>query len=240
MDRDEARDLLAAYALGALPEEERQELLALLRDWPEGRRELAQLLSTADALAAAPAEQPTPALRLEGRIITHAREERSAEQAQRRARRHWPLWRRWLPHAVAAASAAVAVAFGVLLFSDDDGEPAGRWLPVEAGPAADVGASESAGWVYVTDYAGAPVGLLFQAIPPTPQGKSYRLWRLLDGGGIARDQAFQVRGEEFVALALSTREDEHVVGFAVSLEDSERPSPGPPSLDEIRFSVTLD
>ena len=53
MDRESVRDLLAPYALGALPEEEARALQQALLEWPEGRAELAQLIAVADALPVA-------------------------------------------------------------------------------------------------------------------------------------------------------------------------------------------
>ena len=43
LDIEQARDLLAAYALGAVDAVEREQLESVLADWPEGRRELAEL-----------------------------------------------------------------------------------------------------------------------------------------------------------------------------------------------------
>ena len=87
IDIEQARDLLAPYALGALDAIEREQLESVLADWPEGRRELADLKFTAASLAFIPEQDATPALGLEGRIIARARAERSDEQRDRRFRK---------------------------------------------------------------------------------------------------------------------------------------------------------
>ena len=60
---------LGAYALGALPEDERAKLERHLQECPSCRRELAELQAAVDVLpGAAPPVQPPPELR--ARIVT--------------------------------------------------------------------------------------------------------------------------------------------------------------------------
>ena len=80
LSHDDARELLAAYALGGLPAEESLELEALLRDWPEGRAELAQFIQVTDSLSASSPEEITPPIGLESRIIAAARGETEDHQ----------------------------------------------------------------------------------------------------------------------------------------------------------------
>ena len=166
MDRETARDLLPAYALGALEDAERRELQELLADWPEGRAELAGLIATVDALPYA-LEEERPSLGLEGRIITRARAER---EPWRRPRAAAPPRRvlRWLPHLMAASFAAAAAVLGVFAFTGGDEVIAGRWFDL---PTTDNAAA------YITYFDERPIGVLFRGLEPPPEERVYQLWR---------------------------------------------------------------
>ncbi len=231
MNRDQARELLAAYALGALSSSEREELEAVLADWPEGRREQAELSLAAGALPLVPGQEMTPALGLEGRIVARARRERSTDQVERRARQRRPRWRRAVPHALAAGFAVVAVVFGVLNFSGDGEPPGGRWLPLNDG---------DAGWIYVTNYNDAPISLLFRGIDAAPEGRTYQLWRVDEGERVTADRTFQVDEDGVVAIILESGETADLIGFGVSLEPADGRPSGIPTNEEILFSFRLD
>lgn len=101
MTREEARELLAAYALGALTEEEREALEAHLQDSPDLRRELAEFLETTAALGEA-FRRAEPPLDLRERILSATQE--SAPKA-----------REWWRSALALAAALVVLLGGLLL-----------------------------------------------------------------------------------------------------------------------------
>ena len=122
LSHDDARELLAAYALGALPAEERLELELLLHDWPAGRAELAELIQVADSLSVSTAEEMAPPIGLEARIVAAARGDQGAATPRLRIGRipkQAAAWRRYAPHALAAGFAVVAVVFGVMAFDND-------------------------------------------------------------------------------------------------------------------------
>ncbi len=231
LSHDDARVLFAAYALGALGANEIDALESALKAWPEGRRELAEFMGTADSLMVVPTHEATPPLGLEGRIIAKAREQRSTDQSHRRAQRRLPFWRRRLPHAFAAGFAIVAAVFGVLNFTAEDPVTQGRWLPLD-------GLDD--GLVYVTDYRLVPVSLLFLHLDPPPDGSTYQLWLLRDDLVIVPGQAFSSDAEGNAMLRLApTAADAagaEIVRFAVSVE----PEDAPPATDlqenEIVFS----
>ncbi len=101
MTREEARELLAAYALGALSKEEREAVEAHLQASVELRRELAEFVEAAAALGEAVRRaEPPPDLR--ERILEVAR------QPERKARP-------WGKSALALAAALVLVLGGLLL-----------------------------------------------------------------------------------------------------------------------------
>ncbi len=207
MDRETARDLLPAYALGALEDAERRELQELLADWPEGRAELAGLIATVDALPYA-LEEERPSLGLEGRIITRARAQR---EPWRRPRAAAPPRRvlRWLPHLMAASFAAAAAVLGVFAFTGGDEVIAGRWFDL---PTTDNAAA------YITYFDERPIGVLFRGLEPPPEERVYQLWRLRADDSRAIVDTFVPRPDGWAAVAIVLGEDEAVVGFGLTIE----------------------
>ena len=103
----EPHDLLAAYALDALDDEERERFERHLQDCEECTEQLALLREPVAALAYA-AEGPAPPEALRGRIIESARGEPRAAVIKLR-RRNWPLA---AVAGVAAAAACLAIGLG--------------------------------------------------------------------------------------------------------------------------------
>ena len=103
----EPHDLLAAYALDALDDEERERFERHLQDCEECTEQLALLREPVAALAYA-AEGPAPPEALRGRIIESARAEPRAAVIKLR-RRNWPLA---AVAGVAAAAACLAIGLG--------------------------------------------------------------------------------------------------------------------------------
>src|ERR1043165_4078342 len=101
-------DLLAAYALDALDEEEREQFERHLADCDECSEQLALLREPVAALAYA-AEGPVPPEALRGRVIEGARAEPRAAVIKLR-RRNWPLA---AVAGVAAAAACLALGLGI-------------------------------------------------------------------------------------------------------------------------------
>ena len=103
----EPHDFLAAYALDALDDEERERFERHLQDCEECTEQLALLREPVAALAYA-AEGPAPPEALRGRIIESARGEPRAAVIKLR-RRNWPLA---AVAGVAAAAACLAIGLG--------------------------------------------------------------------------------------------------------------------------------
>jgi anti-sigma-K factor RskA len=101
-------DLLAAYALDALDEDERERFESHLEECEECSEQLALLHEPVAALAYA-AEGPAPPEALRGRIIEGARAEPRAAVVRMR-RRNWPLA---AVAGVAAAAACLAIGLGI-------------------------------------------------------------------------------------------------------------------------------
>ncbi|GGC04158.1 anti-sigma factor domain-containing protein [Cellulomonas carbonis] len=115
MTRDEARELLGAYALDAVDDDERRAVEELVAADPEAAAELAGLRATAAALGTATPSAPPDRVRdaVLASLATTPQEGRVVDLAQQRERREQRV-RRPLPLAWAAAAAvAVVLAAGV-------------------------------------------------------------------------------------------------------------------------------
>lgn len=231
LSREEAHDLFGAYALGSLTAEEETAVHQAVSGWPAGEAELAELMEAAALLPLVPDDTASPSLALEGRLIAAARRDRNRRQAAARPRRGMAWWRRRVPHTLAAGFAAVAITLGALWISEDNPVADGRWLPLESTDPT-LGA-EVPGWVYVTNYRGLPVSLLFWGAPLPPEGSSYQLFRLLGNGDVAIDQLIELDEEGTGVLRLGPREDEDLVGFAVALVPGDRPVRTPPPVESV-------
>ena len=114
--RDRFDDLKEAYALGALSEEERQEVEDYLGTHPELRAEVDDLRSVANLLALVPQEyEPSPELRrdLMNRISSSPDATPAADPSSRRA----GLWRLFGPGGLAAAAVLAFVAIGMFAWN---------------------------------------------------------------------------------------------------------------------------
>jgi anti-sigma-K factor RskA len=107
-EREDLKDLAAAFALGALAPEEARAFEAFLATSPEAQREVAEYREVNALLAAGlPTGTEGPAPELRARVL--------ARVARDKVRPIHPAspGRRWLPWAVAAAAAVAAVALGL-------------------------------------------------------------------------------------------------------------------------------
>jgi len=108
MEREGLHDLVAAYALGALDDDERQAFDAHLEGCERCRDEAVALAEAASALAYAP-EGPAPPEALRGRLLEAARAERGAKVIP------FPRFRR--PAWIASVAAAACLAIGLGLWA---------------------------------------------------------------------------------------------------------------------------
>ena len=168
MQHEEIRDLLAAYALGAVLEDERRAIEAHLRDCESCTTELRGYESTTTALATAVDESPLPPGFKEG-ILTRAIGEPEAAPEPRPDRR-----RRWLPAFAlggAALLAALVAISATVLESRDDAARQRRVLSLLA-------SSDGISLAGEGDVIGRVAGDEFAlaGVEPAPEGKTYQLW----------------------------------------------------------------
>lgn len=201
MDReltpDEIADLLPAYALDAVDDDERAAVDAYLVAHPDERDEVGDLQVAASMLAHAGGPPPEGVWeRLESMIATTPSPPRlvppavltprSAPATQTaRPDRRW----RWL----AAAAAVVALVFGGLWLADrGDG---GGGAADTASLAATAATAPDARHASLVDDAGATLatavvstdgtGYLTSKLPPAPAGRTYQLWGITRTGTIS-------------------------------------------------------
>jgi anti-sigma-K factor RskA len=171
----EPHDLVAAYALDALDDEERVDFERHLADCAVCKAQLAELEEASTALAYAESVEPPPALR--ERILEAARAENGKVVQFPR--------RRWLfPATVAAAAAAAVVAIGVGLWANSLTRDLDRERSANAGYARAL--QLLGGGAEVTQLADAEGGLLVAPdgeaalvvcdLQPAPQDKTYEAW----------------------------------------------------------------
>jgi anti-sigma-K factor RskA len=232
LSHDAGRELLAGYALGALTPEDATALQQLLDDWPEGRRELRDLIETTLVLNQL-APDTTPPLGLEGRIVTAARKDRSTEPAWLRRRPQAPLWRRFLPHTLAASFAVAAIILGLLNFTADE-TPQGVWHSVTSESAAfDAGAVQA----YIVHPGESPSAVFFSQLDPAPENRQYQLWLLLDDGSVTAAGSFNSTGPaDRPAVWVGGLGAGPVVGFAVSQMIVGFTPRGEPRSDDVLFT----
>ncbi len=232
LSAEELHGLLGAYALDALPPDEREQIERYLDRSPRARTEVAEFRETAALLAHAGTDAPPglwdriaheldeepPALRLAG--ATGSAPPRTA----------WPR-RVAVAAGIAAASIAI-VLLGVQVLHQGDqideleAGAAGRGVLVAAeaasnDPDARRVALESDDGTRVADLVYLPDGsgyLLDDTLGRLPAGRTYQLWALVDDGGSPRAISAGVLGPDPGVSAF--RFDGDVAGFLVTEEDS--------------------
>lgn len=186
MDPRHYEDLIAAYALGALPEDERRKVEEYLSEHPELQSEADELRSAADLLAFAPEEQePPPELR---QAIIGAVEP-DAGTPEPESRTSVAGWGRWLsfPRLAFAASALVVIA-GLLAWNVTlQGEVQELQGRMESRPEAPqtyevsgTGIARAASGE-VMELGNGRTVLMVEELPETPRNKTYQIWRIEDG-----------------------------------------------------------
>jgi len=228
MDReltpDEIVELLPAYALDAVDDDERAVIDAYLDAHPDERDAVADLQVTASLLAYTGGPPPDgvwerlesiisttpPPLRIVPPAVLSPRSAPAPDTA--RPDRRW----RWL----AAAAAVVALVFGGLWLADR-GDGGGGAATDTAALAATAATAPGSRHVTLTDERGHALatavvttdgsGYLTSALPPAPAGHTYQLWGITRTGTISlgvlgRDPdtiAFQAAGPT-TSLAITT------------------------------------
>jgi hypothetical protein len=202
MDReltpDEITELLPAYALDAVDDDERAAIEAYLESRPDERDQVADLQVAASMLAHAGGPPPdgvwerlesiiasaSPPSRVVPPTVLTPRSTPAPETG--RVDRRW----RWL----AAAAAVVALAFGGLWVAEQGGDGGGA-ASDPAALAATAMTAPGARHATLTDDDGNPLatavvtadgaGYLTSQLPPAPAGRTYQLWGITRTGTIS-------------------------------------------------------
>jgi anti-sigma-K factor RskA len=198
---DEYRDDCAAYALGALGEDEVAALHAHLETCDECRLQLERLAAVTEALGRAVSPlAPPPALRARvlDAVAAEAGQLAPAARATRRpARRRIP---RFAFQIVAAAALALALGLLVGTLALAPGGSSTRVVSAAVAPAQRWGASRSP--VAQLRVTGTTAELVVSQMPPAPAGKVYEVWIERDDRADPTDVLFNptAGGEATVAV----------------------------------------
>lgn len=181
MDRECFDDLKEAYALNALPEDERREVEGYLRLHPEHRREIEELSSLGNALALAPAEyEPSPNVR--SNLMDIVGSEASAEPSEQPstlARLRGYLSLRTLAPAALALITVALLGWNFILqgeVQELQGELQQRqtFAMQGTGAASDVNAE-------VIQLENGKAIILAENMPALPEEKTMQIWVIQDG-----------------------------------------------------------
>ena len=208
LSHEEIRELLPAYALGAVPSDESSEVQRHLRGCDECRREAEELGATSDQLALAVTPEALPA-GFADRVMARVSEEQPAVE---RAGRRWSL----MPVLTMAACVLIAAAMAYYVVDmrrDADRDAlAASLVNRDLGiPLEEEGGTVSARVV--------PNGVASQfavvGLPDAPEGRTYQLW-LMDDGTPVSAGVFDT--EDGVAVLDVAQPVEDYQGAAVTIE----------------------
>lgn len=181
MGRERFEDLREAYALGALPENERRELEGYMTLHPELRAEVEELSSIANTLAFSTTEyEPSPELRrnLMNVVKSEAREEPAGQTSALSRLRGYLSLRTLVPAALALVTVAL-LGWNVLLQSeigDLQGELQERQTFAMQGTGAASNTSAE-----VVELEGNRSIVTAENMPSPPEGKTMQIWVIQDG-----------------------------------------------------------
>ena len=176
MEHQEIKDLLAAYALGSVPDDERREVADHITTCAECRAELADFEAVSESLALAVPPADVPAGFTE-KVVAAAVGERPVAETSKFSRR----WTRLGILAGAALIAAVIAVTGTIIESNNDSERRQEVLALlSSGDGISLtGEGEVIGRVQGSRFAIA-------GVDEAPEGKTYQLW-LMKGDGCPSD-----------------------------------------------------
>jgi anti-sigma-K factor RskA len=241
MNQERFEDLKDAYALGALPEDERSEFERYLATRPDLRAEVEELGNVAGLLALLPQEQePTPELRR--RIMDTVEAETVPPRAGRRS------WLAGLRDAVGARDLALGAAAMLVigLFSwsvllqgevrDLQGrvqslqdQPEGPQMIALGGAGAERGARAE-----LVTLTGDRAVLVAENMPPAPEGKTYQIW-VIKGDIPEPSGLFEPEGDSIAVVVEKPVEGADAVAVTVEPEGgSPEPTSDPMLVGEVK------
>ena len=223
----DADQLLPAYVLGLLDDQQASSVDRAVRSTPALRRRARTLAAAATAvsLAAAPLEHDGPQPQIELRLIQRARDARPPAVRPRRTAR---AIIRVFPWLVALGLIALLVGFGWLAFQPED-PISGRAIPL---------AEDGATGVLLPHYESRGFALVFWGLPEAANNQTWQIWYVRLSGAVEAGPSFIPDADGRVAIALDPNEletDDPLIGFAVSLDAPHRRSGATPSRDAILY-----
>jgi anti-sigma-K factor RskA len=247
MDRERFEDLKDAYALGALPEEEREEFERYLAAHPDLQAEMEELSTVAGLLVfSVPEQEPPPELRRRIMATVEAEAARPAEAAPSPARRR--SWLAGLREAMgvrdlALAAAAVLVVglfcWGVLLQGEVrdlqgrvqslQSQPQGPQMIALGGAGTEQGARAE-----LVTLKGDRAVLVAENMPPAPEGKTYQIW-VIKGDTPKPSGLFDSRGDSVAAVVENPVEGADAVAVTIEPEGgSKEPTTDPMLVGKVK------
>ena len=189
MSHERFQDLKESYALGALSAEERREVEEYLAENPAEQTEIEELASVASLLALAPEEQEPPE-RLRKSLLRQVRSETDSAPAGNASRTSdgW-MSRLFGPRAAAAGVAVIALA-ALLIWNVALQTEVGD-LQAEVSELRDFqmttyelqGSAEASGVQgQVVNLDDEQAMLVASDLPPLPEGQTYEMWTIDEGG----------------------------------------------------------
>jgi anti-sigma-K factor RskA len=240
----ELDELLAAFALDAVDDDERVQVEAWIARTPRARRDVDELRETASLLTLSPADDELPA-DLWSRIESHLSEAPpplrlapvyALDAADAPANRTRSARRTWLVGIAAAVAVVIAVAVGIVAAqknSDQDARLAqlaegmhGTAMERAASAAAMEPGSRVAQLVaddgkvmanIVTTDDGRGY-LVVERLPRLPEGQTYQLWALMPDGMEPTMVSVGVLGRAPAVSAFTA--DTKVTGYGLTMEDA--------------------
>ena len=237
----ELDELLAAYALDAVDDDERAQVDAWIARTPRARRDVDELRETASMLTStfgADDDVPTDLWsRIEAQLseapppLRLAPVREISGGAARRSNR-----RTWIVGIAAALVLVIAVAIGIFEIQRNSDQDA-RLSAVEAGmhgtamakAASDAAMEPGTRVAQLTSSGGAPMAkvitttdgrgyVVVDKLPKLPAGQTYQLWALMPDGMQPTMVSVGVLGRRPTVSAFTT--DTKVMGYGLTMEDS--------------------
>ena len=233
MDHERFDELKDAYALGALPEQERRELEEYLATHPERQAEVDELSSVASLLALSPPEQePPPELRRSIMDVVEA----EAQRPPARTRSWLAGVRELLSVKNLALAAAALLVIGLfswnMLLQDQVQDLQGQVASLQESQEtrmvalAGTGAAQQAKVeVMIVDHH-KPV-LMAEGMPRAPENKTYQIW-VIEGDVPQPSGLFKPDGETVAAVVEKPLDEDDVIAITIEPDGgSQQPTTDP-------------
>ena len=221
---------LAAFYLGLLEGEARDEVERAIRSDPDLRRRCAAWPNAVAAITCASLiiDQSAFEARLEQRLIQRARIERPPKVRSSRTLRVARRGAIWL---TLAGLVAVAAIFGVLAFRADD-PISGRAIALT---------EDGVTGVLLPRYEERLFALIFWGLPQLQAEERWQLWLVRESGAVEAGPIFARDAEGRAAVSINPNDlesEDALIGFAVSRDDPAARSSGTPSSDDILYQFS--